>query len=397
MNTHGLSQLPPLIRIYSPYPPDSLTEGAFQVIYHQQLALLKLGFRVELVSWLSKHRPESLWARVARVCKTMGTDTASPEALFYPLDCDPSKTRKIRGELETADLGIYHFSFSHHWLSAPHHHPRAEKKTAVHFHNLESELFRHRGWIQRQNVAKLERHELELASLADELWFLSAVDHATYLARYSALNDAKKHARLRIVGPCFDPALHNLRKATALTQSTEPQKTHVGILGNYTHGPNRASLAWILTELAPVLQSQGFANKGTIRVAGAGVPPDLARVAARYSFIQTLGFVPNLDAFWSELSWMLVPQFGGSGVRIKLLEALSAGIPVLANQEAIAPLDSWLKQSPLLTCHESATDWATVLMRESPGLTRRKYSDRPFEPGLDGSLIYRFLLQEHQS
>jgi glycosyltransferase involved in cell wall biosynthesis len=380
------------VRIYSPYSPTSRTEGSFQVIDDQARSLKELGFQVEMIHWKSEKSLETVLEKTKRVLKSITSNIASPEDFYYPASAADIATPR-----SVADIGIYHYSFAYNWLRLPQ--TRPEKKKYVYFHNLESELFRLRknsvgiktflaGWIHLLNELKLRSHEGQLPSLVDEAWFLSRVDLDTFCRLH------KNDYHLRLITPGFDPHLFLSRSQVFQTRNISGP-LNAGILGRFDFEPNRASLAWLIEELAPELKKRNF--KGQIRVAGKGVPRDLIKKSEHYGFFEFLGFVENLEEFWASLSFLLIPQKGGSGIRMKLLEALASGVPVLVNQEALLPLTPSLQASPLIFCSEVASDWATQLVQEKPFEARKTHLNRGFEKSLLGTENYRFLLVDSPS
>lgn len=101
--------------------------------------------------------------------------------------------------------------------------------------------------------------------------------------------------------------------------------------------PNRAGLAWFLQAVWPALRD---ARPGLrLRVVGAvgrhlpdPLPPGVER----------RGPVPGLAAEYAAASVAVVPIPFGSGVKVKLVEALAEGLPVVASRagaEGIGPAD----------------------------------------------------------
>ena len=73
-----------------------------------------------------------------------------------------------------------------------------------------------------------------------------------------------------------------------------------------------------------------------LRVIGRGASPELIHLAHRYTDNITLdGFVDDLGTVFSEACAMVVPLLFGSGVKIKTLEALSQGLPVISTEFGI--------------------------------------------------------------
>lgn len=376
---------PKFVRIYSPFPPHKKTEGAFHVIADQARSLQEMGFEVELIHWKKEGEQEQRQDRIHRVFRSFCSSSASPELFYYPPGEDPRKTFS-----RTADFGIYHYSFAYSWLKQW---QGSENRRFVHFHNLESDLFSLRShfWknpavslVHQMNAWKLKRHESQLSFLSDELWFLSHLD----LKKFRERSQINPKCPLRHVGPTFDPTL--FQKRTLKFAKSKPTELVLGLIGGYDFEPNRASLAWVIQELAPLLKKRGF--QGKILIAGKGVPSSLLTEANSYGFFEFTGFLSDVEDFWSRLSFLLIPQFGGSGVRIKLLEALASGVPIMANYEALKPLSEKLQNSPLIFRSDLAAAWATRILQDQAAETRKKSSIKNFEKSLDGAEVYEFLL-----
>jgi Glycosyl transferases group 1 len=68
-----------------------------------------------------------------------------------------------------------------------------------------------------------------------------------------------------------------------------------------------------------------------VHVVGRGATPSLREAAARWpGHVSVDGFVPDLDGLLSRAKAVVAPLRFGSGVKIKVLEALARGVPVLA-------------------------------------------------------------------
>jgi len=80
-----------------------------------------------------------------------------------------------------------------------------------------------------------------------------------------------------------------------------------------------------------------------LRIIGPGSSERLVRLAQAYPHhIKLEGFVENLDAVLNSCAALLAPLLFGSGIKIKMLEALARGVPVLTTDfgvEGIAGLE----------------------------------------------------------
>jgi len=106
---------------------------------------------------------------------------------------------------------------------------------------------------------------------------------------------------------------------------TESSATHFSFVGSEEHFPNRDALEWLTSEVWPQIRKQ---SPGAIlKVIG----PWAEASKARFSIagVEFLGYVPDLDSAVRG-SIMLVPLRIGSGIRVKLLDAMSQGIPAVS-------------------------------------------------------------------
>lgn len=403
------------IRIYSPCFPHPITEGMHQIVADQMNTFLAMGFETELVVVLetldeienkaSKPLAElearglrltslarALKRRVGfvetakrgvRVARSLLSGLASPELHYYPPRLARSRVS------DDVDLAIYHYSFAYAWLkSGP---VRGEKKRVAYLHNLESELFDLRAAesekaveraVHRLNAAKLRAHERELAKHCDELWFLSPVDRRSLLPW--------AHDKLmRLTPPTYDEALRQRRQKMLSIKRGQVGEMRAGFIGGLDFLPNYHSAKWLLEEVAPRLADHGF--RGKLLIAGKGAPDSLKALGGRYSFVEFTGFVRDLEEYWSQLSLSLVPHVTGSGVRMKLLESVASGVPVLCNLDAIRRLHPEVQKSPFVVKCENIEEWVKCLIEEKPFQTRQALASVPHNPGLTGAKIYGFL------
>ena len=97
-------------------------------------------------------------------------------------------------------------------------------------------------------------------------------------------------------------------------------------LGSFRHTPNQEALQWFVGKVLPVILAEE--PKARLVVIGSDPPPQHAFHPAES--IDLIGFVDDIREPLSRYSVFVCPILSGSGVRVKLLEAFSAGIPVVS-------------------------------------------------------------------
>jgi len=113
-------------------------------------------------------------------------------------------------------------------------------------------------------------------------------------------------------------------------------------LGSFRHTPNQHALTWFVKNVLPkVLQRCPDAR---LVVVGAD-PPPLHSLPDFGGVIELRGFVDDIREPLARYAVFVCPILGGSGMRVKLLEAFAAGIPVVSTRigaEGLAEEDGTL-------------------------------------------------------
>jgi glycosyltransferase involved in cell wall biosynthesis len=109
----------------------------------------------------------------------------------------------------------------------------------------------------------------------------------------------------------------------------------VGFLGTFRADFNRDALHYLLEEIWPAVRDA--LPQATLVVAGNSYAGDL-RARAEAAGARWLGFVSDLREFYERIDLLIVPLRFGGGIRIRILEALAAGVPVVASTIAAAGL-----------------------------------------------------------
>lgn len=115
--------------------------------------------------------------------------------------------------------------------------------------------------------------------------------------------------------------------------ATPPTSPVLALTGNLGYFVNSDAAIWWLREVWPRLR----ARRPEIRVVIAGArPPRQIRRAAAQAGAELIDSPPDLLAVLAQATLALAPMRSGSGMPIKILEAWSLGVPVVASEWAAA-------------------------------------------------------------
>ena len=100
-------------------------------------------------------------------------------------------------------------------------------------------------------------------------------------------------------------------------------------VGNFQHTPNIQALDWFTNEVLPRIVAQ---KPGATFVVVGSDPPDSLSYLANHPNIRLTGTVPDIRKPLEQYAVFVCPILSGSGIRVKLLEAFAAGIPVVSTR-----------------------------------------------------------------
>jgi glycosyltransferase involved in cell wall biosynthesis len=208
-----------------------------------------------------------------------------------------------------------------HWLMWP----AAElvpARRVLHLHNAEHLQFTRAAETLTgatrvaalMEAGRAARYLKRIVAAADELHLLSPDDQLE-LARAGI---AKPGTRV------FLPAAEE----PGTERATPPPAGHALFLGSLSWQPNQDGLRWLLAGGAEGLQEVALS------VAGGGCPVELQHVARRAG-ATVLGFVADSEPLYANARVFIAPLRAGSGIKIKILNALARGIPVVTTPTGV--------------------------------------------------------------
>jgi GT2 family glycosyltransferase len=100
-------------------------------------------------------------------------------------------------------------------------------------------------------------------------------------------------------------------------------------LGSFRHDPNRVAVDWFVRHVLPLIVAAEPAAQ--FAIAGSD-PPAEHTYADHAAHLKMLGYVEDIREPMARYAVFVCPILSGSGVRVKLLEAFAAGIPVVSTR-----------------------------------------------------------------
>jgi polysaccharide biosynthesis protein PslH len=181
-------------------------------------------------------------------------------------------------------------------------------KVVVTVHNVESEsTARSINGIARRTVRRLERRAI---SGADGVVVFSENDRARVL-------DIDPTANVRCIPIGYDPGPHP-RRVIRQEMST------IAFVGSFDYAPNYEAAVWLAGNWEMIKKASGARRLLLIGRRGDRIEQ------LRTSEIEIRADVVSVPVALADADVLLVPLAGGGGVRVKIIEALAVGLPVLS-------------------------------------------------------------------
>jgi glycosyltransferase involved in cell wall biosynthesis len=120
-------------------------------------------------------------------------------------------------------------------------------------------------------------------------------------------------------------------------QASQPQPDRLFTIGTMFWPPNSEGVIWWLREGYDRLRA--LRPDVTYDVVGARPPLSLLSLAEQKPGVRVHGYVADARSFWSQSTALAVPLLSGGGVRVKILEAMAMGLPVVSTTVGCEGLD----------------------------------------------------------
>lgn len=229
----------------------------------------------------------------------------------------------------------------------------------LHFLRMEREAELNGVQARRESALEMRRIELDLINRADASIVVSTYERDLLrelvpqapvhripifreMPRRSPKDRLRWHARglghrLGLFGRWVNGLDPGLRRRSALV-----------FLGGFAHSPNGDAIKWFVGEVWPLLQARGFSHR--LIIAGSHIDGEVA--ALESELIEVRGYVEDLATLFATCRLSIAPLRYGAGMKGKIIESLSYGVPVVATSVAA--------EGPGLRDNE------TVLVADSP-------------------------------
>lgn len=217
-----------------------------------------------------------------------------------------------------------------------------ETKLIIRAHNIEHQIWGQQArqekfivkrWYLKQLARTLRREELQLLNKAQQVWTLSQADTSVLSA---------------LIQTPITTIPISIRIANNKVDYSVNQCFHIGSM-NWT--PNKEAVGYLINELW-----RKHSNMPKLAIGGSFLTTQSFQDLPENCLL--IGEVGDVLTFMSESGILVSPIKSGSGVRVKLLEALSLGVPMITTTIGASGIDS---EEAGIVLAETPSDFLTAI------------------------------------
>lgn len=268
-------------------------------------------------------------------------------AAVYPITLDLSRARKVRialqslGQSQPFVMALYHTAegqrlveqlveqqsfdliYADHLHMAQYVPAQSSAHTLLDQHNVETVLLERLArtqpwnplyWFARLEHYKMTHYEPRMIQRFDAVWVTTEVDRAL-VAPWCLPYQRLEALPIGVDTDYFCPNPGPREPYTLLS------------IGTLSWPANADSVLWFYHEIYPPLKQQ-FPDLRFV-IVGTNPPPTIRRLAAD-PLVEVTGWVEDVRPYLAHSTLLIVPMRVGSGMRVKILNALAMGLPVIS-------------------------------------------------------------------
>lgn len=224
------------------------------------------------------------------------------------------------------------------------------------WHNIESEAIRRyaaattrfaRSWYAHLTATKMERVEKSILA--------SGFGHVVCSVRErDRLLDISPNARVAVIENGVDTGYF------AADSNDKQARNRIVFVGALDYVPNCEAMIHFAERIWPQMRSR-FPDLELVIVGARPGPPILA--LGKLPGVHVAGSVPDVRPYYQGAIAAIVPLLSGGGTRLKILESMAAGVPVISTPLGAEGLDLSDGENILIADADDANRWTDCIAR----------------------------------
>lgn len=233
----------------------------------------------------------------------------------------------------------------------------------------------------RRSALETRKRELDVYRRSDMVWTVTGLDRDILLAEEPGLNVA------------IVPNVHEM--SAAPSDASEREKGVLVFVGGFRHRPNEDAVLYFCNEVLPLVRKRMPGVR--LRVVGDSPPPSVT--ALRSGFIDVTGRVPDTMPYLRTSHISIAPLRYGAGLKGKIGEAMSVGLPVVTTSIGVQGMDARIGEDIMVGDTPEAFSDCILRLSEDEALYRSvsgnsfNYIRNNYSPEVVGGILNEIFLK----
>lgn len=193
-------------------------------------------------------------------------------------------------------------------------------------------------WIIRRNLEKTIRFEMNMLPLVSGIVSVSEADRLETRQYADSLLSSKgaKRPHFFVAPNGADIEHYRFREplGTSAGRESDSSQLVLGFLGSMDLKLNQDAALTLIQEIYPAVQQQLPDKEVSVLIIGRNPPRQLLDLA-RQGHITVTGTVPDILPYLHQVDILVLPLQSGAGSKLRVLEAMSAGVCVVGSPLAL--------------------------------------------------------------
>ncbi len=266
-------------------------------------------------------------------------------------------------------------------------------KVVMRAHNVEHQIWSRlasgeqymgRRWALGYLSRQLEQYEREAIQAVDLITTVSSIDQSL-LQQWSGEVPVQSYS----IG--LDMSQYKVQP------SEKRDVFSIGFIGSMDWRPNAEGVDWFLAEVWPQIMDRH--HNAAFKIAGRNISVDQIKRYAAFTGVEVVGEVDDAHEFMRRCDVLITPLFSGSGMRVKIIEAMALATPVVSTSIGLEGIAAVHLQHIMVADTAVAFSSSIDELIDQPALRAEigRESRRYVEENFDINQLTRKLLSEYRN
>ncbi|MBZ0219964.1 MAG: glycosyltransferase family 4 protein [Candidatus Methylomirabilis sp.] len=233
----------------------------------------------------------------------------------------------------------------------------------------------------RRGALETKRKELAVYKKSDMVWTVTGLDRDILLSEKPGLNVA------------IVPNVHEM--SAGPSDASERERGVLVFVGGFRHRPNEDAVLYFCGEVLPLVRKRLPGVR--LRIVGDSPPPSIT--ALRSDSIEVTGRVPDTMPYLRTSYISIAPLRYGAGLKGKIGEAMSIGLPVVTTSIGVQGMDARIGEDIMVGDTPEAFSDCILRLSEDEALYRAvtensfNYMRNNYSPEIVGGILSEIFLK----